>query len=84
MPLNLSIKNVPDELVERLRRRAKKHHCSLQGELMAFLWPSWRRPFLPSDSPWKRLTARYVRWASRLRTKRPCWCGKIAMPTKVA
>ena len=40
MPLNLSIKNVPDELVERLGRRAKKHHRSLQEELMVILWPS--------------------------------------------
>jgi len=37
MPVNLSIKNVPDELVERLRKRAKRHHRSLQGELMAIL-----------------------------------------------
>ena len=37
MPVNLSIKNVPDGLVERLRKRAKRHHRSLQGELMAIL-----------------------------------------------
>jgi plasmid stability protein len=37
MPVNLSIKNVPDGLVERLRERAKRHHRSLQGELMAIL-----------------------------------------------
>ncbi len=37
MPLNLSIKNVPDELVERLRRRAAASHRSMQGELMAML-----------------------------------------------
>lgn len=37
MPVNLSIKNVPDELVKRLRRRAIKHHRSLQGELMAII-----------------------------------------------
>jgi plasmid stability protein len=34
VPLNLSIKNVPDDVVERLRERAKRHHRSLQGELL--------------------------------------------------
>jgi plasmid stability protein len=37
MPVNLSIKNVPDDLAERLRRRAALGHRSLQGELMAIL-----------------------------------------------
>lgn len=37
MPVNLSIKNVPDELAERLRRRAETSHRSLQGELMTIL-----------------------------------------------
>jgi plasmid stability protein len=37
MPVNLSIKNAPDEVVERLRRRAAKNHRSLQGELMAII-----------------------------------------------
>jgi plasmid stability protein len=37
MPVNLSIKNVSDDLAERLRRRAAGHHRSLQGELMAIL-----------------------------------------------
>ncbi len=31
---NLSIKNVPEEVVEKLRQRATRHHRSLQGELM--------------------------------------------------
>ena len=35
VPVNLSIKNVPDELAERLRRRALASHRSMQGELMA-------------------------------------------------
>ena len=33
----LSIKNVPDELLDRLRNQAKSHHRSIQGELMAIL-----------------------------------------------
>jgi plasmid stability protein len=35
MPVNLSIRNVPDEIADRLRARAKQNHRSLQGELMA-------------------------------------------------
>ena len=35
--MNLSIKNAPDQVVERLRRRAKRHHRSLQGELLAII-----------------------------------------------
>ena len=37
MPVNLSIKNVPDDLAERLRERARLAHRSLQGELMVIL-----------------------------------------------
>ena len=37
MPVNLSIKNVPDETAEELRNRAARNHRSLQGELMAIL-----------------------------------------------
>lgn len=37
MPLNLSIKSVPDSLAARLRARAAANHRSLQGELMAIL-----------------------------------------------
>ena len=35
--MNLSIKNVPQGLVDRLRRRARANHRSLQGELMVVL-----------------------------------------------
>ena len=34
MGVSLSIKNVPDEVVERLRARAMRNHRSLQGELL--------------------------------------------------
>lgn len=37
MPVNLSVKNVPEALAESLRRMAKRHHRSLQGELLAIL-----------------------------------------------
>lgn len=34
---NLSIKNVPEEIMESLRAQAKRNHRSLQGELIAIL-----------------------------------------------
>ena len=37
MSINLSIKNVPDEIAKQLRRRAAKNHRSLQGELMSII-----------------------------------------------
>jgi len=37
MPVNLSIKNVPEEMAAKLRERAQRNHRSLQGELMAIL-----------------------------------------------
>ena len=37
MPVSLSIKNVPDEIVDKLRQRAAQNHRSLQGELLFLL-----------------------------------------------
>jgi plasmid stability protein len=37
VPVDLSIKRVPDALAERLRKRARQNNRSLQGELMAIL-----------------------------------------------
>ena len=37
MPVTLSIKNVPDDVAQRLRTRAAHNHRSLQGELMAII-----------------------------------------------
>jgi plasmid stability protein len=37
MAITLSIKNVPNNVAERLRRRAARHHRSLQGELLSIL-----------------------------------------------
>ncbi|MCH7712732.1 MAG: Arc family DNA-binding protein [Chloroflexi bacterium] len=34
---NLSIKNVPEGILESLRAQAKQHHRSLQGELISIL-----------------------------------------------
>ncbi len=35
--MNLSIKNVPEALVEQLRIQARRNHRSLQGELLSIL-----------------------------------------------
>jgi hypothetical protein len=37
MAVNLSIKNVPDEVVDQLRKRAAFNRRSLQGELLAIV-----------------------------------------------
>jgi plasmid stability protein len=51
MPVNLSIKNAPDEVVRRLRERAERHHRSLQGELMSIIEAAAREeaPATPAD-----------------------------------
>jgi plasmid stability protein len=52
MPTNLSIKNAPDDIVARLKRRAAEHHRSLQGELLSILQEaaySSSRPLTPTD-----------------------------------
>ena len=51
MPVSLSIKNAPDDVVERLKQRAARHHRSLQGELMAILEEAVRasRPLTPDE-----------------------------------
>ena len=46
MPVNLSIKDVPDRLATALRDRASSNHRSLQGELLAIIEAAaWERPF---------------------------------------
>jgi antitoxin FitA len=51
MPVNLSIKNVPDEIAEELRERAARNHRSLQGELLAIIEEAagGKSPLSPSD-----------------------------------
>jgi plasmid stability protein len=41
---SLSIKDVPDDLAERLRQRAARNHRSLQGELMAIIEQAIHEP----------------------------------------
>lgn len=52
MALNLSIKDVPEDLAERLRQRAARNHRSLQGELMAIIEQAARADAAaPRDAP---------------------------------
>ena len=44
MTLNLSIKNVPQAVAERLRARAERNHRSLQGELLAIVEQAAQEP----------------------------------------
>jgi plasmid stability protein len=37
MPVTLSIKNAPDEVVRRLKERAARNRRSLQGELLCII-----------------------------------------------
>ena len=37
MGVSFSVKNIPEDVAERLRLRAERNHRSLQGELMAIL-----------------------------------------------
>ena len=47
---NLSIKDVPEELAESLRRRAARNHRSLQGELMFIIQQAAENAPVPSHS----------------------------------
>jgi uncharacterized protein len=64
MPVNFSIKNVPDELAEALRLRARQNHRSLQGELLAMLESSLGLPGRPAQQA--RETARAWGQSERL------------------
>lgn len=57
MPGNLSIKNVPQDLMLRLRERARQNHRSLQGELMAMLEESLGPRRLTVDEALQRIKA---------------------------
>jgi plasmid stability protein len=48
--VNLSIKNVPDALAAKLRKRAERNHRSLQGELMVLLETAVAEPNAPRAS----------------------------------
>jgi plasmid stability protein len=77
MSVNVSVKNVPDDIVEKLRTRAKRHHRSLQGELMAILEEATGLAGLSVDQAEIRLTSLGLssagdatRWTRELRDAR--------------
>jgi len=37
MPTSISVKNVPDDILARLKDRAARNHRSLQGEILSLL-----------------------------------------------
>ncbi|MDO8749702.1 MAG: Arc family DNA-binding protein [Dehalococcoidia bacterium] len=57
MPVSLSIKNVPDDVAERLRERAKRNHRSLQGELLALLEEATLKKTLTVEEARERVKA---------------------------
>ncbi len=57
MPVNISIKNVPDNIVDKLRERAKRNHRSLQGELITIMEEATESTFLSVDKAEERLNA---------------------------
>jgi plasmid stability protein len=90
MPVNLSIKEVPDALADRLRVRAAQHHRSLQGELMAIIeWAvsqespmraSNQRPVLEPDAALRAgKTIEQIAAAQRQRFPKPITGGPLAV-----
>jgi antitoxin FitA len=61
VPMSLSIKHVPDDVVERLRQRAERNKRSLQCELLDVI----ERAADESDSPVLTLRAIYERGKAR-------------------
>jgi plasmid stability protein len=57
MPVNLSIKNAPDDIVNRLKARAKHNHRSLQGELLTILEDAvMKEPALSVDEVFQEIS----------------------------
>lgn len=55
--MNLSIKNVPAKTVAILRERARRHHRSLQGELLCIVEDAAASRRLPAAEVWRRTRA---------------------------
>ena len=54
--MNLSIKNVPEDVVERLREQARANRRSLQGELLVILEGALEPPQLTIAEAWLQLS----------------------------
>lgn len=82
--MNLSIKNVPEDLVQRLRERATANHRSLQGELMAILQKNLTPARFSTDELWSRAKASGLRTtsesASMIREDRDSDHGRDPLP----
>ncbi len=79
MPVNLSIKNVPDELVEKLRERAKRHHRSLQKELLAILEEALSPKPLTVEEAYRRIRSLGIQTPDET----AAMVRRTAMPAKV-
>ncbi|MCH7227995.1 FitA-like ribbon-helix-helix domain-containing protein [Haloferula sp. A504] len=55
---SLHIREVPEETVERLKRRAARHHRSLQGELLTLLEEAAREVIEPEPDEFALLTVK--------------------------
>jgi antitoxin FitA len=49
MPMNMTLKNIPDELYERLKFNAQLNHRSLNGEVIMRLDNSLQKPRMPAS-----------------------------------
>ena len=56
MSVNLSIKNVPEDVVEQLRQRASANHRSLQGELLTIIEETVRPQTLTPSQAFQRIS----------------------------
>jgi len=57
MPVSFSIKDVPDDLAEALRERARLNHRSLQGELLHILESAVRPKGFQAHALWRQAEA---------------------------
>ena len=80
MSVNLSIKNAPDDVVQRLRERAARNHRSLQGELMAIIEEALKAQAarLPHDRSEVRARSASLGPSLTRRSRRRS-CARIAM-----
>ena len=74
---SLTIKNIPDEMLMLLRERAKRHHRSMQGELMLILEEATAPAMMSLEQVQKRVEELGIstgdestRWVQELRGAR--------------
>ena len=74
---SLTIKNIPDEMLMLLRERAKRHHRSMQGELILILEEATASTMMSLEQVQKRVEELGIstgdestRWVRELRGAR--------------